>query len=263
MDDPGGIWVQITDGIRDDAYVNSTREAPDHVGLLFTDTNHGVYISYDEGTSWQELNPNLPTSRSPTVFPETTNWRWRDTGGHVEMLHSNGAARRGPAWEITDRDPVLFDPADEYCSAKGTAPSIEWYPFQATGSPVRVKLATCSGPVSQDLLPRPQALVLALSCHNWTAWPCRTTIATAPFVRVRLPDPALDYLLRRFDSAFPRLTLRSVKRLVEQRGPDYWDLGDRKGPYRTQPVLRRDSWDPLGTHFALRTAPNCSVRRTR
>ena len=27
MDDPGGIWVQITDGIRDDAYVNSTREA--------------------------------------------------------------------------------------------------------------------------------------------------------------------------------------------------------------------------------------------
>ena len=41
------------------------------------------------------------------------------------MLHSNGAARRGPAWEITDRDLVLFDPADEYCSAKGTAPSIE------------------------------------------------------------------------------------------------------------------------------------------
>ena len=38
---------------------------------------------------------------------------------------------------------------------------------------------------------------------------------------------------------------------------------DCLGKYGTQPVPRRNSWDPLRTHFALRTAPICSVRRTK
>ena len=45
----------------------------------------------------------------------------------------------------------------------------------------------------------------------------------------------------------------------EWRGPDHRLLEisrDRIG-------LSRDSWDPSGTHFALQTAPDCSVRRSR
>ena len=47
-------------GIRDDAYVHAVREDPTRRGLLYAGTQHGVYISYDDGALWQPLNPNLP-----------------------------------------------------------------------------------------------------------------------------------------------------------------------------------------------------------
>ena len=56
-DDHGETWTRIVDGIRDDAYVNSVREDPNREGLLYAGTNHGVYVTYDDGGSWQELNP--------------------------------------------------------------------------------------------------------------------------------------------------------------------------------------------------------------
>jgi hypothetical protein len=36
------------------------REDPTRRGLLYAATQHGVYLSYDDGGSWQALNPNLP-----------------------------------------------------------------------------------------------------------------------------------------------------------------------------------------------------------
>ena len=48
--------------MREDAYVNSVREDPNRAGLLYAGTNHGVYISYDDGGSWQELNPGCTST---------------------------------------------------------------------------------------------------------------------------------------------------------------------------------------------------------
>lgn len=58
--DYGASWTKIVDGIRDDAYVHVIREDPNRQGLLYAGTQHGAYISYDDGGAWQELNPNLP-----------------------------------------------------------------------------------------------------------------------------------------------------------------------------------------------------------
>ncbi len=68
-DDFGATWTRIVDGIRDDAYVNSIREDPNRAGLLYAGTNHGVYISYDDGGLWQELNPDLPDIPITDVIP--------------------------------------------------------------------------------------------------------------------------------------------------------------------------------------------------
>ena len=59
-EDYGQTWTKIVNGIREDAYVNAVREDPDRVGLLYAATQHGVYISYDDGAMWQELNPSFP-----------------------------------------------------------------------------------------------------------------------------------------------------------------------------------------------------------
>ncbi|MGE3615268.1 MAG: WD40/YVTN/BNR-like repeat-containing protein, partial [Gemmatimonadales bacterium] len=58
--DYGRTWTRIVSGIRADAYVHVVREDPARRGLLYAGTQHGVYVSYDDGDSWQELNGGLP-----------------------------------------------------------------------------------------------------------------------------------------------------------------------------------------------------------
>lgn len=58
--DFGRTWTKIIDGIGPTAYVHAVREDPTRRGLLYAGTNHGVYISYDDGDHWQALNPDLP-----------------------------------------------------------------------------------------------------------------------------------------------------------------------------------------------------------
>ena len=58
--DYGRTWTKIVTGIRSDAYVHSVREDPTRKGLLYAATQHGVYLSYDDGASWQDLSLNMP-----------------------------------------------------------------------------------------------------------------------------------------------------------------------------------------------------------
>jgi len=58
--DYGVTWTKIVTGIREDAYVHAVREDHARRGLLYAGTQHGVYISYDDGASWQDLSLNMP-----------------------------------------------------------------------------------------------------------------------------------------------------------------------------------------------------------
>ncbi|MEO6447509.1 MAG: glycosyl hydrolase, partial [Gemmatimonadaceae bacterium] len=58
--DYGRTWMRIVHGIRGDAYVHAVREDPSRKGLLYAATQHGVYISYDDGALWQSLSLNMP-----------------------------------------------------------------------------------------------------------------------------------------------------------------------------------------------------------
>jgi photosystem II stability/assembly factor-like uncharacterized protein len=58
--DFGRTWTKIVSGIRPDAYVHAVREDPTRAGMLYAATQHGVYLSYDDGASWQSLQLNMP-----------------------------------------------------------------------------------------------------------------------------------------------------------------------------------------------------------
>ena len=58
--DFGKTWTKIVNGIRPNDYVHAVREDPTRRGLLYAGTQHGVYISYDDGDHWQSLSLNLP-----------------------------------------------------------------------------------------------------------------------------------------------------------------------------------------------------------
>ena len=60
--DYGKTWTKITNGIPADEYCRVLREDPNKPGLLFAGTERGIYVSFNDGTSWQKLNLNLPNT---------------------------------------------------------------------------------------------------------------------------------------------------------------------------------------------------------
>jgi photosystem II stability/assembly factor-like uncharacterized protein len=60
--DGGQTWEKITSGLPDDAPVNVVREDPARQGLLFAGTEHAIYVSFNDGDSWQSLQLNLPAT---------------------------------------------------------------------------------------------------------------------------------------------------------------------------------------------------------
>jgi len=60
--DYGATWTRIIDGIPHDDFTRVIREDPARPGLLYAGTETGVYVSFDDGTSWLSLQRNLPVA---------------------------------------------------------------------------------------------------------------------------------------------------------------------------------------------------------
>jgi photosystem II stability/assembly factor-like uncharacterized protein len=58
--DYGKTWTAIVNGIPANDFVHAVREDPVRKGLLFAGTEHGIYVSFDDGDSWQSIRLNLP-----------------------------------------------------------------------------------------------------------------------------------------------------------------------------------------------------------
>ncbi|HEY3136780.1 MAG TPA: glycosyl hydrolase [Blastocatellia bacterium] len=97
--DYGKTWKKITGGIPDNAFTRVVREDPNRRGLLYAGTETGMYVSFDDGESWQSLQLNLP------VVPIT------DLAIH-KRDKDLVAATQGRAFWILDDLPVLYQLAD-------------------------------------------------------------------------------------------------------------------------------------------------------
>jgi photosystem II stability/assembly factor-like uncharacterized protein len=60
--DFGKTWKRIDGGIPEGAFVRVVREDPRRKGLLYAGTELGVYVSFNDGASWQSLQNNLPVT---------------------------------------------------------------------------------------------------------------------------------------------------------------------------------------------------------
>lgn len=58
--DYGKTWTKIISGIEDGHFARAVREDLKKPGLLYLATEHGVYISFNDGAQWQSLQLNLP-----------------------------------------------------------------------------------------------------------------------------------------------------------------------------------------------------------
>ena len=71
-DDYGKTWKTIVNGIRSDDYVHAIREDTKRPGLLYAGTEHGIYISFDDGANWQSLSLNLPDTQVSDIVVRIT-----------------------------------------------------------------------------------------------------------------------------------------------------------------------------------------------
>lgn len=58
--DYGNTWTKLTNGISDEHFTRVVRADPKRQGLLYAGTEYGMYISFNDGTSWQPFQLNLP-----------------------------------------------------------------------------------------------------------------------------------------------------------------------------------------------------------
>ena len=60
--DDGATWTSISAGLPMGAVVHVVREDPVRRGLLYAGTEQGVFVSFDDGSSWGPLQFNLPVT---------------------------------------------------------------------------------------------------------------------------------------------------------------------------------------------------------
>jgi photosystem II stability/assembly factor-like uncharacterized protein len=123
-DDYGKTWSKIVTGIAAEHYVHSIREDVQRAGLLYAGTEHGVYVSFDNGANWHRFNLNMPDTQISDIVAE------RDdvvvaTHGRSMWVLENVAPLRQMKPEMLTSALHLFAPKDAVRSAERAA--IDYY----------------------------------------------------------------------------------------------------------------------------------------
>ena len=110
--DYGKTWTKIVAGIGPTDYVHAVREDPTRRGLLYAGTEHGFYISFDDGDRWESLSLNLPNTQVSDIWVEASSIAIATMGRGFYVLDDIGPIRQSSAQITTSTEPYLFKPAD-------------------------------------------------------------------------------------------------------------------------------------------------------
>jgi photosystem II stability/assembly factor-like uncharacterized protein len=146
--DFGRTWSKIVTGIPADAYVHAVREDPTRKGLLYAGTQRGVYISQDDGATWQSLRLNMPDVPVADLIVEG-NELVIATHGRGFWVLDDIAALRQASPEVLAKDVHLFTPPVGLRSGPGV--SISWHAKTAPVS-ARLEILDSAGAVLRSFM---------------------------------------------------------------------------------------------------------------
>ncbi len=115
--DFGANWTRITDGIPRGmlSYAHVVREDPERPGMLYLGTENALYVSLDDGDSWQPLRNNLPPA---PIHWLTIQKRFGDlvlgTYGRGFWILDDLSPLRQLTEDVLSSDVHLFDPRPAY-----------------------------------------------------------------------------------------------------------------------------------------------------
>lgn len=109
--DSGRTWTRIVSGLGPTNYVHVVREDPTRKGLLYAGTQHGVYVSYNDGDRWEPFSLNLPDVQISDLVVQGSEVAVA-THGRGFYIMDNLAAVREASAAAASTDAYLFKPAD-------------------------------------------------------------------------------------------------------------------------------------------------------
>ena len=118
-EDYGETWTRIVTGIPADDFVRAVREDPVRPGLLYAASERTVYVSWNDGASWQPLTMNLPVTQVSDLVVEDNDLVIATHGRSFWVMRSIGLLRQLTP-EVASAGFWLFDPKDPVRGFDGT-----------------------------------------------------------------------------------------------------------------------------------------------
>jgi photosystem II stability/assembly factor-like uncharacterized protein len=110
-DDYGQTWTKIVGGLPGDDFARAIREDTKRPKLLYLGTEHGIYVSFDDGGHWQSLRLNLPVTPVHGIVVEENDLVIGTHGRAFYVLPNIGVLRQLTP-EVTTATLHVFTPAD-------------------------------------------------------------------------------------------------------------------------------------------------------
>jgi len=166
----GRSWDEITRGLPDGTIVNVVREDPLRRGLLFAGTEQSVYVSFDDGDSWQPLTLNLPAVSIRDLVIKDDDLVIGTHGRGFWILDDITPLRQITADVITRAQTFLFRPATAWRFRWNKNTDTPWPPDEITmpnppdGVAINYLIGpNVTGPVTLDILENIPATATARS----------------------------------------------------------------------------------------------------
>lgn len=137
----GKSWTKIVKGIPEDDYAHVAREDPKRPGLLYAGTEHGIYVSFDDGDNWQALRLNLPDTQVSDLLVEGDDLVIATHGRSFWVLDNIDILRQLQP-SITASAVHLFKPDDAIRSFRPAA--VDYY-LQKPADKVTVEILDAAG----------------------------------------------------------------------------------------------------------------------
>ena len=141
--DYGKTWTKITDGIPDGHFARAIRADPEREGLLYLATEHGVYVSFDDGAAWQSLQLNLPDTPVRDLVVKDADLVLGTHGRGFWILDDIGPLRQVTP-ELAEQDVILFEPAD---AIRGVYDAVVQYYLAEAVDSVKIEILDSEGAV--------------------------------------------------------------------------------------------------------------------
>ncbi|MDG2241281.1 MAG: hypothetical protein P8L30_13845 [Longimicrobiales bacterium] len=132
--DYGTSWTKIVDGIAPGDFVRVLREDPNRKGLLYAGTEHGVYVSFDDGAHWADLSYDMPDTPITGLTVQQRDLVISTHGRSFWVLDDIETLRQIDTG-LETADTHLFNPAD---AIRRSVPAV--IDYYVTGSDQQVRL---------------------------------------------------------------------------------------------------------------------------